>query len=165
MQSFIRKAIFCFSAVFAFVFVSCADKESKDSTLYLNDTYSYILCGADSDCADAEADFPQFEKLKDLSYRNLEKLAGRDGSYMWIKSEFTLPDELKGKTLGYVIPYLHFAEKVWLNGIYLGGYGQFPPELISLTQQLPTCTMTLKPSGAAFIHASASIIRSSDVSI
>ena len=131
MQSFIRKAIFCFSAVFAFVFVSCADKESKDSTLYLNDTYSYILCGADSDCADAEADFPQFEKLKDHSYRNLEKLAGRDGSYMWIKSEFTLPDELKGKTLGYVIPYLHFAEKVWLNGIYLGGYGQFPPELIS----------------------------------
>ena len=131
MHSLIRKAVFCFSAVFALMFVSCADKESREFQLFLNDTYSYILCGADSDCADAEASFSDFTKLEDISYRNLERIAGRDGAYMWIKSEFVLPDILKNKTLGYVIPYLHFAEKVWLNGTYLGGYGQFPPEISS----------------------------------
>ena len=131
MESFIRKAIVCFSAVFALFFVSCADKESKYSTLLLNGSYSYLMCSADSDCADAESEAGHFQKLDDSSYRNLEKIAGRDGAYMWIKSEFQIPDALKHKTLGYVIPYLHFAEKVWLNGTYLGGYGEFPPDLVS----------------------------------
>ena len=131
MRSFFRKIILFLVAVAAFMFVSCADKKNDENALPLNDTYSYLLCDADSDCADAEANFSRFEKLTDNSYRNLEKIAGRDGAYMWIKSEFVLPDELKHKTLGYVIPYLHFAEKVWLNGTYLGGYGQFPPDLES----------------------------------
>ena len=131
MRSFVRKFIFCLAVITSFIFASCAQKDKKEFPLLLNDTYSYLLCDADSDCIDAEAQIPRFEKLNDISYRNLEKIAGRDGAYMWIKSEFVLPDELKHKTLGYVIPYLHFAEKVWLNGAYLGGYGQFPPDLES----------------------------------
>ena len=76
MESFIRKAIVCFSAVFALVFVSCADKESKYPTLLLNGSYSYLMCSADSDCADAESEAGHFQKLNDSSYRNLEKIAG-----------------------------------------------------------------------------------------
>ena len=36
---------------------------------------------------------------------------------------------------------------------------------LALAQHEPTWTMTLKPAGAAFIHASASAMRSSSVSM
>ncbi|MBP5329344.1 MAG: SpoIIE family protein phosphatase [Spirochaetaceae bacterium] len=130
MRFFSRKLIPVF-ALALFAFVSCKqNKNEKFFSIPLNDSYSYLPCDADSTCSDAEANFSRFKKL-DVYYRNLEKLADNNGSYLWIKTEFEIPEQLKGKSLGYVIPYLHFAEKLWLNGSYIGGYGQFPPDLES----------------------------------
>ena len=78
MYSFVRKIILFLVAAAALFFVSCADKKSSEYALPLNDTYSYLLCDADSTCADAEANFLRFKKLY-VYYRNLEKLADNNG--------------------------------------------------------------------------------------
>ena len=40
---------------------------------------------------------------------------------------FPIPENLRYKSLALLITYLHFADKVWVNGTYVGGYGHFPP--------------------------------------
>lgn len=84
----------------------------------------------------------QFEKLTTMGYRNLEKLVGPFGNYIILKAEFTVPEELKQEHLSLFIKYLHFSEAAWINGHYIGKYGQFPPYekspmYISHTYKLP----------------------------
>lgn len=59
--------------------------------------------------------------------QNICKLIGLKGHYVWLKAEFTIPEELKDTDLGLFITYLHFADKVWINGHFAGSYGRFPP--------------------------------------
>ncbi len=61
---------------------------------------------------------------------NIRSLTPTD-SYIYLRIPFTLTPELKDKDLGLVIPTLHFADKLYLNGEYCGGYGSFPPDMRS----------------------------------
>ncbi|WP_197018264.1 PP2C family protein-serine/threonine phosphatase [Treponema sp. C6A8] len=59
--------------------------------------------------------------------QNLCKIVGLGGHFIWLKAEFTLPEELQYKDLGLFITYIHFANKVWINGNFAGQSGSFPP--------------------------------------
>ncbi len=65
----------------------------------------------------------EYKKLERMGYKNISQLAGTHGDYVWLKAEFTLPDELKNDDLSMVIPYLHFADELYLNGYYIDDYG------------------------------------------
>ena len=97
---------------------SCNDGD--DPRLYLTDFY-WALTTEESDVS--EADSLEFQKLEQLKYKNIRKLVGAKGDYVWVKTTFTLPDELKGDDLGMVVPYIHFAEELYLNGYYIDDYG------------------------------------------
>ncbi len=58
---------------------------------------------------------------------NIRDVISGKHDYVWLKINFCLPEFLREKQLGLFISYLHFADKVWANGIYVGGYGNFPP--------------------------------------
>ena len=97
---------------------SCNDGD--DPRLYLTDFY-WALTTEESDVS--EADSLEFQKLEQLKYKNIRKLVGAKGDYVWVKTTFTLPDELKGDDLAMVVPYIHFAEELYLNGYYIDDYG------------------------------------------
>ena len=105
------------SILLAFV-TSCNDGD--DPRLYLTDFY-WAPATEKSDISEAEN--LVFQKIPKLEYKNIRKLVGVSGEYVWIKTTFTLPDELKGDDLSMLVPYIHFAEELYLNGKYIDDYG------------------------------------------
>ena len=66
-----------------------------------------------------------YQKLPKLAYKNIVRLeeVGNTGKYVWLKVQFEIPEALKGDDLSMLIPYLHFAEELYLNGYYIDDYG------------------------------------------
>lgn len=107
--------------------------------------FSFSACGKNAKAEPARIDISKiaswsfdkdgdFKTLEKWGRRNLYEIAGSNGSRLWLKFDFTIPDELKNKNLAIIIPYVHFAEKSWFNGVFLGSDGVLPedgPELSS----------------------------------
>ncbi len=101
------------------VLSSCSSKEDNPR-LYLTDFY-WAMTTEESDVS--EADNLTYKKLEKLEYKNIRKQIGSKGDYVWVKTTFRLPDELKGDDLSMLVPYIHFAEELYLNGYYIDDYG------------------------------------------
>ena len=74
--------------------------------------------------------YPRMEEFKPLEKKNMSnlvKLISKEGNFLWLKIQFTLPDEFKGKDLGLLIGYLRGADMLFLNNIGIRQYGDFPP--------------------------------------
>ena len=76
--------IICF---FLCVFASCSGK-SNEPRLYITDFYWALTT---EECDVSDADLLTFQKLPELAYKNLRKLVGYTGEYIWLKTTFTLP--------------------------------------------------------------------------
>ena len=123
MKRFIKMSRFLFFIVCIlslFVFSSCGEKEDVPR-IYLDDDFYWTLTDAFSEPEDAEN--LKFEHLDNMGYKNLMDLVGIDGKYVWLKAEFELIPELKDDDLSMVIPYLHYADILYLNGHYIDDYG------------------------------------------
>lgn len=103
----------------------------KAVKINLEDSCYIGLVGQSEFPAEAEILADGFNRHLDFGMNNISKIVGIKGSYVWLKMNFTLPPELKDKDLGLFISYIHFADKVWVNGNFCGGYGHFPPEEMS----------------------------------
>ncbi len=110
--------LFCFFSLFTIT--SCGNKELPPR-IYLDDLFYWTLTTADSSPEDTEN--LKFEHLDNMGYKNLMDLVGIDGKYIWLKAEFDLTPELKNEDLSMVIPYLHYADILYLNGKYIDDYG------------------------------------------
>ena len=109
-------------------FVSCASYEDIcEERIDLKNNFSYMLCDEESTVFDAMEVEDEFIHLDDMNPCNLMRIAGKKGAYLWLKCDFEIPTSLKGNDLGLVIAFLRFADKVWINGTYIGGHGEFPP--------------------------------------
>lgn len=117
-----RLTAFCLSLI-SILFVSCGKHENR---IFLDDSVYWAMTDATSTVFQAEA--LEFQKLEDFKAKNLERVVGKDGQYAWLKIDFELPESLKYKSLGFVVPYLHFADISYLNNEYIGSYGRFPPQ-------------------------------------
>lgn len=116
--------------VISIAFCSCENSMTKirkagGTVIDLSDSFYWADCDAASSIYSVAN--LEFHKLDTHLSRNLMKLKGTYGSYIWLKADFKIPEELRYKSLGFVISYLRFADKVWLNNVYIGGYGEFPP--------------------------------------
>ena len=109
---------FCLTALI--LFSSCSKKEEAPR-IYLDDDFYWALTDASSEPQDAEN--LKFEHLDSMGYKNLMDLVGIEGKYIWLKAEFELIPELKNDDLSMVIPYLHYADILYLNGKYIDDYG------------------------------------------
>lgn len=99
---------------------SCGEKE-EPPRIYLDDSFYWALTDAASMPEDAEK--LNFQHLDNMGYKNLMDLVGIEGKYIWLKAEFELIPELKDDDLSMVIPYLHYADILYLNGKYVDDYG------------------------------------------
>ena len=112
--------LFFVSIISIFIIFLSSCNTDDEPRLYLNDFY-WALTTEESDVSQAEN--LEFQKIPKLAYKNIRKLVGAKGEYVWIKTTFTLPDELKGDDLSMLVPYIHFAEELYLNGYYIDDYG------------------------------------------
>ena len=64
---------------------------------------------SDIDSTVEDAQNLDYKPLGKLAYKNIRKVAGNVGNYVWLKAEFELIPELKNDDLSMLIPYLHFA--------------------------------------------------------
>ena len=103
-----------------FIFTACGEKKYSPR-IYLDDDFYWALTDANSTPEDAEN--LKFEHLDNMGYKNLMDLVGIDGKYVWLKAEFELIPELQNDDLSMVIPYLHYADILYLNGKYIDDYG------------------------------------------
>ncbi len=110
--------VFCFCSLL--VLTSCEEEEAAPR-IYLDDSFYWALTDFSSMPEDAEN--LKFEHLDNMGYKNLMDLVGIDGNYIWLKAEFELIPELKDDDLSMVIPYLHYADILYLNGKYIDDYG------------------------------------------
>ena len=108
---------------------SCApvrlDTGEQKPLIDLKDCFYWAPCSEESTIEEAES--LAFTKFSTFGMANIRRVAGTNQKYVWLKAVFEVPEPLRYKTLGLLISYLHFADKVWVNGTYVGGYGQFPP--------------------------------------
>ena len=100
------------------------DSEKKQ-IIDLRDRFYWAACNEHS--TPFTADRARFHKFSTKGIANIRKVAGSEQEYVWLLATFTIPEHLEDKSLGLLISYLHFAEKAWINGTYIGGYGDFPP--------------------------------------
>lgn len=114
----------------AFIFCSCRNPQSSSKISVGKDFY-YWPATEESTIADAMANYENFQMLKDNTTRNLEHVLGREACYVWVRAEFTIPEEFKNQTLGLVVPYLRFAEMLWINQNFTAMHGSFPPRMRS----------------------------------
>lgn len=110
----------------AFVFSSCT-KNDESSSLDLGNSFYWTLAPADESPIDALKRSSAFTKFNIHNGRNIARVAGSNGMYVWLRTSFLIPKELKGKSLGLVIPHLNFAAEIFINGNYAGHMGVMPP--------------------------------------
>ena len=70
---------------------------------------------------------PEFKPLEKKNMQNLVKLISKDDNFLWLKIQFTLPDELKDKDIGLFIGYIRGADLLFLNNMAIIQYVDFPP--------------------------------------
>ena len=106
--------------------LACKNAENyTKNNIDLKDRFYWAPCEKESSPEEAERIL--FHKFSTSGKNNIRKVAGSEQEYVWLRLVFYLPEELQNKSLALFISYLHFSDKVWVNGIYIGGYGEFPP--------------------------------------
>ncbi len=134
-QKFCKKIIFFAFFPLAVCFFSCKTNSAKNlennDEIFIGNKFFYWISDENSTVKDAENHYSDFKKLNDNTTKNLEKTLlhdlGENKNFVWVRAEFSIPESLKGKMLGLVIPYLRMSEVAYLNGNFIGSNGSFPP--------------------------------------
>ena len=69
----------------------------------------------------------EFKKLEKNQMNKLSNLVSEDGNMLWLRIQFSLPEELKGKDIGLYIGHLRSASMLFMNNNGIRKYGEFPP--------------------------------------
>lgn len=109
------------------LFSACTAPSAREEvrTVDLKACFYWAPCDALSTISDAES--LEFQKFSTYGIANIRRAAGNEQRFVWLKAVFEVPAPLHHKSLALFISYLHFADEVWVNGTYVGGYGSFPP--------------------------------------
>lgn len=127
MRKLISSILVLFVSLLSF---SCNVFQSNSAErIDLQDNLEWALC--EESTSPQEALSLNFQPLEIKGKKNLMQKVGNDGKFVYVKAEFEISEELSNKDLGFFVSYIHFADKVWINGTYAGGYGRFPPKYLS----------------------------------
>lgn len=124
VKNFAFKNIFFVLLILSFI--SCSKKDDSVHFELGNQIY-WAATTAESSIESVEEENLNFQLLQNFQKRRLKKLVSEDCEYLWLKIPFIVPENFKNQDSSLVIPYLHFADKVYLNGTFVGEYGKFPP--------------------------------------
>ena len=116
------------SLILASIFFSSCDKSPKNFRYDVSNFVTYLETPAEFGPGQVLPRASEFKPLEKKNMRNLVKLISKDGNYLWLKIQFTLPEEFKDKDIGLFIGYIRGADMLFLNNIGIRQYGDFPPQ-------------------------------------
>ena len=123
-----RRTTVLFFSLLIFALNSLHAVRLDQEKIFIGDKFYYWPAPLDSTFGDAMSHSREFKKLEDRTSKNLERTLGRNGQTVWIRADFTIPESMRGMAIGLVIPYLRFAEMLWINGTFVSMSGNFPPK-------------------------------------
>lgn len=83
------------------ILTSCTKSVTQTSKIDLHNSFYYLKGGADSSINQIQNRSDEFDnKLTFWGRHNLAKITGSKDSYIWLKADFFIPDDLRGKDLG-----------------------------------------------------------------
>ena len=112
--------------LFTVLFSSCK-KAEKYARYDVSNFVSYLETPPDYHIGDVLPQSGKFKPLSKQAMKNLNKLLTRDNSYIWLRIQFSIPEELKEKEIGLYIGYIRGADLVFINNMGIRQYGEFPP--------------------------------------
>ena len=118
-----KKILFSLLVVAA-VFPGCS---SNPAGMALQKEWSYAMAGRDeSPSVYSQKDFQPIAKLSGLE----RFLPDREG-YLWLKTEFILPETLRHESVALWLGRVSMSDEVFVNGVRIGNTGAFPPKFFS----------------------------------
>lgn len=103
--------------------ISCSNKQETLETIPLDSGWKYAVTISTSET--------NFTTLPDNALKNLELLLPQKTGYILLRKEFSLPLSLQKRDLSCYLGRITMADKTYLNGVYIGGEGRFPPNEFS----------------------------------
>lgn len=136
---FFKKRTFIFILTICFTFLSCNKNSDKQNRIYLKDNLTWAPCTQNSLVEEIKGNKNAFTEFKKFDENTINEVKKTTMDFIWLKAEFKITNELKNKNLGFVVPFVYFADKVWLNNIFIGEHGQFPPNFFPNKYQSQYC--------------------------
>lgn len=127
LKTAMRKSLALLIFISALLFSACSIEQK--GYIYFHDGLEYAPSSLEETVEELKQSGKEFTHFATDSKHNLDPLKKENDDYLWVRIPFTVTDSLKDKNIALVIPYLHFCEKSWLNGHFIGEYGAFPPKL------------------------------------
>ena len=98
------------------IFSSC--RVSHKTIRYdLSNFVSYMETPPEFTPADVFPRQMDFKPLSKKEMNNLNQLTTKDENFIWLKIQFTIPEELKNKDLGLFIRYIRGADLLFFNNV------------------------------------------------
>ena len=115
MKKFLCKLVFLF--LLLFLFAGCKKRTSAQERFYLTNGWSYSELGEPH----------EFSNLPNQDLTRLSSLLNNKRGYIFLKKNFTLPQNYRNKDIYVYLGRAKISAKVYMNGHLLGQAGSFPP--------------------------------------
>ena len=105
----------------ALLFSACS-KPPKYARYDVSDFVYYLETEPDVQYGQVMARQAEFQKLEIKQMNKLSKLISKEGNFLWLRINFTVPEELKNKDIGLYIGHLRSADLLFLNNSAIRKY-------------------------------------------
>lgn len=127
-----RKRIFFFSiaAILIFICILAGCSKSSDSLprIYFKHCWQWIQGNDDGSIPATLMSGEDFHLLDVNAESHLSSILPQAKGYVWLRTEFEIPEELKNTTTGIFSKRILYAGAIYVNGNELGQLGSMPPE-------------------------------------
>lgn len=123
-----QKLIKLFSSFILVILLFSCHSYKNDPKIYLGDNLYYCDFTKEITATQVKLLSDYFEKLSNKQNDFLNALLTDKNNYLWIKTDFTIPENLKNQDLGLYIAYVRTSCECYLNGELIGSYGGFHPK-------------------------------------
>ena len=117
---------FTFIFSIAILFSSCS-KRPKYARYDVSNFIYYLETTGDQPYGNVLRLQNDFKKLERKQMNKLSKLVSQDGNLLWLRIQFSVPEELRNKDIGLYIGHLRSADLLFFNNSAIRKYGEFPP--------------------------------------
>jgi len=117
MKTQIKNLFFVLACFCTLCLTGCGKEESEK--VYLSEKWQYSQSGDGNGV---------YLPLTKEFQSDLTPLIKGGVGYIWVKAEFTIPEDLKDKDLSAYLGRITMADETYLNGSVIGSTGYFPPD-------------------------------------
>ncbi len=126
-----KKIIFSSLAVillFISILAGCSKKDESLSRIYFKHCWQWINGDDNGEIPDTLMSGEGFQLLEVSAEDHLSSLIPESTGYIWIRTEFRVPNDLKNVNTGIFTKRILYAGTVYINGNEIGQLGSLPPK-------------------------------------